>query len=70
MYPAWLFLAQILLKIAIEFVFLRKILVFLKKKIDILSFLLLEFIYPIYIIFFAWGSKSGHYEWKGRKLKK
>jgi cellulose synthase/poly-beta-1,6-N-acetylglucosamine synthase-like glycosyltransferase len=69
MYPVWLFLAQILLKISVEFVFLRKILGFLEKKIDVLSFLLLEFIYPIYIIFFAWGSRSRHYEWKGRKLK-
>lgn len=70
MYPIYFFLAQILLKTAAEFVFLKKILAFFEKKMHILSFIVLECIYPFYVMFFALGSKSGYYEWKGRKLKK
>jgi cellulose synthase/poly-beta-1,6-N-acetylglucosamine synthase-like glycosyltransferase len=62
------FFQQILPKILLEFVFLRMILTFSGKKINVLAFIFLEFIYPIYVISVVLlGFRKG-YNWKGRTI--
>jgi len=62
------FFQQILPKILVEFVFLRMILRFSEKKINLLAFIFLEFIYPIYVISVVLlGFRKG-YSWKGRTI--
>lgn len=63
------FLQFILLaKIALDGIFLWRVSTFLKSKFSFLSFLPLEFIYPIYVIIIALLSQIVPYSWKGRKL--
>jgi hypothetical protein len=62
------FLEQFLLKVILEFVFLRQIFRFLDKKMKVLPFSILLVIYPFYVVFFALGSLTGKYEWKERKI--
>jgi cellulose synthase/poly-beta-1,6-N-acetylglucosamine synthase-like glycosyltransferase len=69
-FPPVLFLEQILIKVCLEFVFLRQVLRFFDKKIQWLPFFVLQLIYPFYVIFFALGSLTGKYEWKGRKINR
>lgn len=67
-YSGALFLEQILIKGLIEFVFLKRVLAFFNRKIQIIPFILLEIIYPLYVVFFAFASLSGKYTWKARRL--
>jgi biofilm PGA synthesis N-glycosyltransferase PgaC len=55
-------------KIAVDGIFLWRVSVFLKSKFSFLPFLLLEFVYPIYVIIIALLSQVFPYSWKGRKL--
>ncbi|MEQ6119279.1 glycosyltransferase [Reichenbachiella sp. MALMAid0571] len=60
----WLtFLAS---KAIIDFLFMRIATKFLDVKSQLLSFFLLEIIYPFYVVFFAIASNFGKYSWKGR----
>ena len=63
---SWLLLLLLVLKIILEFVFLRSVLLFLDKKLPLSSFLLLQLIYPFYAIFFGIGANLGRYTWKDR----
>ena len=51
---------------AMDFVFMRNATKFMGVKGSILSFVLLEIIYPFYVVFFAIASNFGRYSWKGR----
>jgi biofilm PGA synthesis N-glycosyltransferase PgaC len=58
----------LLAKIALDGIFLWRVSFFLKSKFSFIPFLLLEFIYPIYVIIIALLSQVVPYSWKGRKL--
>ena len=55
-------------KVVIEFIFLSKVCAFLKVKWRTLYFLLLQFIYPFYIVFIAIASNFISPLWKERKI--
>ena len=67
-YSVELFIAQILLKLAVEYGFLRSVHQFFDKKMKVLIFFFLQFLYPVYISFFGLVANFGGYEWKGRKV--
>ena len=54
-----------LIKSLLDFWFLHT--VFPKSRLNLFRFLISEFIYPFYVIFFAIASNFGSYSWKGRK---
>jgi biofilm PGA synthesis N-glycosyltransferase PgaC len=58
----------LLSKMALDGIFLWRVSAFTKSKFSFLPFLLLEFIYPIYVIVIALLSQFFPYSWKGRKL--
>jgi biofilm PGA synthesis N-glycosyltransferase PgaC len=53
-------------KFAIDGIFLWRISTFLKTKFSFLAFIVLEFVYPIYVIVIALLSQFVPYKWKGR----
>ena len=55
------------LKLILEFVFLFRVGVFLRTKWRMLHFLILQFVYPLYIIFIGVTSLFFSHTWKGRK---
>ncbi len=65
----FLFLLLWLLKAAIEFFFLRDVLLFMGKKMPFQNFLMLEFIYSAYVVFFGICANFGGYTWKDRQYK-
>lgn len=54
-------------KIAIDGIFLWRVSSFLQSKFSFLPFLLLDFVYPCYVIAIALLSQFFSYQWKGRK---
>jgi len=58
-----------LFKIILEFLLLNSIRKFFSVKISIGSLILLQVIYPLYVVFFSIVSQIGGYYWKGRLLK-
>jgi cellulose synthase/poly-beta-1,6-N-acetylglucosamine synthase-like glycosyltransferase len=64
-----MFLIHYLLKALIEGFFIVDVLKFLKKKIHLFPFVLLQILYPFYTTFFGIVANFGGYEWKGRNLK-
>jgi len=50
----------------LDFLFMRTATNFIGVKSSLLSFFLLEIIYPFYVVFFAFASNFGRYSWKGR----
>ena len=58
----------ILLKICIEFSFLFLISNYLKQRFQILAFIVLQIIYPFYVIYIGILSQFGTYTWKGRSV--
>jgi cellulose synthase/poly-beta-1,6-N-acetylglucosamine synthase-like glycosyltransferase len=64
-----LFLLICCLKCLLELMFLYPVLRFFEKSIDWPVFLLLQFIYPFYVSFFAFsGKRKKKYLWKGRVI--
>jgi len=57
------------LKILFEAFFLNSVLKSLDKKLHIISFIILQISYPIYVLLFGLGANFGQYSWKGRKHK-
>ncbi|MBX9852509.1 MAG: glycosyltransferase [Cytophagaceae bacterium] len=66
--PEVLFAEQLLIKMIVEFVFLNRVSLFLGGRIKFIPFLILQVIYPLYVIYFALAGLRGCYEWKGRTL--
>ena len=59
----------ILSKASLEFLFLKMVTKFLSLRWDWIAFLLLQLIYPLYVVFIGVLSNFNSFEWKGRKLK-
>ncbi len=57
------------LKVVPEFLFLREILVFLRKKFSVRVIPLTQLIYPFYVVFFGLVAQRKGYRWKGRNLE-
>ena len=57
------------IKLFLEFVFLFQIGSFLKQKWRTSYFLLLQLLYPLYVILIGLAANFASYEWKGRKWK-
>jgi biofilm PGA synthesis N-glycosyltransferase PgaC len=56
-------------KILLELLFLKQVNSFLGNKWKWLSFILLQLIYPVYVVYIGLISNFKSFEWKGRKLK-
>ena len=61
-------LVMIVGKLALEFIFLVEVSLFLKVKVRFSNFLFLQFIYPVYVVFVGIGSGFMPYVWKGRQV--
>ncbi|WP_375445246.1 glycosyltransferase [uncultured Fibrella sp.] len=62
-------LGIVLLKLTPEFVYLRSVLVFLRKQSAVGWIPLTQLIYPVYVLFFGLAAQQPGIVWKGRKLK-
>ena len=63
------FIILILTKASLEFLFLKRVTKFLSLRWDWVAFVLLQIIYPLYVVFIGVLSNFNPFEWKGRKLK-
>jgi hypothetical protein len=63
------FSLQMGIKVLSELLFLSSVLQFLIKPVHIGRFLLVQIIYPYYVIFFGIAAHRGYYSWKGRRYK-
>ncbi|CAN5615152.1 glycosyltransferase [soil metagenome] len=68
-FAIWFFLVLVFTRITVDYIFIKSVLKFLKKKFSWWMFLLAEAIYPIYVIILGIAVNFGYYEWKGRKIK-
>jgi poly-beta-1,6-N-acetyl-D-glucosamine synthase len=57
----------VVIKFVLEFLFLYNIGVFLRSRWRWLPFFCLQFIYPVYVLWIAFGTEMRGFEWKGRK---
>ncbi|MBA4053456.1 MAG: hypothetical protein C0490_01970 [Marivirga sp.] len=65
----WIALSLWLLKVILEFIFLRSMGRFFSVPWHWMPFLFLQFIYPAYVVLIGIFSNFRSFEWKGRKLK-
>lgn len=63
------FLIIMLSKAGLELLFLKRVTKFLSLRWDWAAFVLLQLIYPPYVVFIAVLSNFNSFEWKGRRLK-
>lgn len=66
--PGSVTLGIIALKLVPEFVYLRSVLVFLRKQSAISWIPLTQLVYPVYVLFFGLAAQQPGIVWKGRKL--
>ena len=64
-----LFFGGALLKFGLELLFLQAILGQMGKKVPLLPFILLQLIYPFYVLYFGVAVNFGSFSWKGRTYK-
>lgn len=64
------FLLGILVKVILDLIFLKNISGRFAKRVRLWPFILLEIVYPFYILFFAGISNFKGYSWKGRSFPK
>jgi poly-beta-1,6-N-acetyl-D-glucosamine synthase len=69
-YPLGIFLIFLIVKFMLEFLFLRSVLVYFGRKVNIWIFLITEITYPFYVVLFALLSRNGKYKWKDREISK
>ncbi|MDX2196461.1 MAG: glycosyltransferase [Cytophagales bacterium] len=62
------YLVYILIRAILEYVFLRKVMVLGGQRINLLAFLILQLVYPYYVIFFAIAGRFKKFNWKNRNL--
>lgn len=67
--PLGMFFVGILLRWAIEWLFLSNLLVFLRKPRLLGWIPMVQWIYPLYVVFFGLVVQKKGYHWKDRKLK-
>ncbi len=68
-YPLGMFLTILLFKFLLEFLFLQSVLVYFGRKLTIGVFLIVELVYPFYVVFFALLGRTGKYKWKNRAIR-
>jgi len=68
-YPPQIFLLQLIPKVLTESLFLNDILGLARQKLNLFSFLILQPLYPVYVVAIALISRIGGYTWKGRKIR-
>lgn len=66
--PTWGLLGIVFTKLLPEFVYLRSILVFLRKPWAVLWIPLTQLVYPFYVLFFGLVAQRPGLVWKGRRL--
>ncbi|MFA0963032.1 glycosyltransferase [Roseivirga sp. BDSF3-8] len=66
----WLILSTFILKTAIEFLFLQPIRILGGKKVSFPVLIVLQLLYPFYVIFFGIAANAGGFRWKGRTYSK
>lgn len=66
--PPISFIAGIFLRWICEWLFLGNLLSFLKKKHITIWILPVQWLYPLYVVFFGLTAQKKGYSWKGRKL--
>ena len=59
----------VLSKASIEFLFLKMVSNFLSLRWNWVAFAILQFVYPLYVVFVGLLSNFNSFDWKGRKLK-
>ncbi len=69
-YPLNVFLVLLAFKFMLEFLFLRSVLVYFGRKVNLWIFLVTEFVYPFYVVAFALQGRIGKYQWKDREISK
>ncbi len=57
------------IKIILDYIFLKKVMIFCKLPFRFWIFLLSEFLYPVYTLFIGTSVHFGKYSWKGRVYK-
>lgn len=67
LFAAKIFLMHFGIKCLFEILLLNSVMRFLGKSLSIPLTILLQFIYPVYVIFFGLAANFGGYQWKGRK---
>lgn len=67
--PFAYFFTGALLKFGAEFLFLRTVLQSFEKKLEWFPFILLQLLYPLYVLFFGIAVNFGSFSWKGRTYK-
>ena len=65
-YSFLVFISQFTLKVLVEFIFLKKVLSFFHKKLNIFRFFTLQIIYSVYVVLFGVLANFGSFQWKGR----
>lgn len=63
------FFAAVLIKFWSEYLFLQIVLESMNKKLLLLPFLVLQLLYPFYVVFFGIAVNFGSFSWKGRTYK-
>ncbi|MDN5202926.1 glycosyltransferase [Fulvivirgaceae bacterium BMA10] len=66
--PMDIFFAGFVTRLIVDALFTYNVLKFLGHRFSFFYFLILELVYPLYVIFFGIISNFGQYEWKGRIL--
>lgn len=56
-------------KLLLEFLFLRKAVSFLQTKFSFIGFFILQFLYPLYVVYVGIASNFISYQWKGNRYK-
>lgn len=67
--PFVYFFTGALIKLGVEFLFLQTVLQSFGKKLPGLPFILLQLLYPVYVLFFGIAVNFGSFSWKGRTYK-
>lgn len=57
------------IKIILDYIILKKVMVFCKLRFEFWVFLLSEFLYPFYALYIGISVHFGNYQWKGRSHK-
>ncbi|AHM59402.1 family 2 glycosyl transferase [Flammeovirgaceae bacterium 311] len=64
-----LILLLLFVKALADYRFLAPILYFLKKPLSLKVFMLMELVYPFYVLFFAFAANTGSFTWKERSYR-
>lgn len=65
----FVWLNLLIIKLFFDFFFIRQISRFFEKKLNLILFILLQVLYPFYVVFTALFSIQKTYYWKGRQVK-